>query len=461
MKAIKYLFQLVVLALAVGMTTSCARDYDEPPFNEPEYTPTGTAVTVDELKAKYSTVADPTLIDTDFYLKANVVGNDVSGNIFKQIYVQDATGGIQLGVDQNNVAAEYGTGQQVYIQLRGLYILKYGGEFQLGYKGTNANRIPWEFFKEHVHRSGFAKPSNAAPRVLDMNYLYATSTSANELNTLVNTLVTFEKVHFVNGGDSLFIRVANGTTEDPIKDIYGNTIAMRTSSYASPFVGKYLPKGNGTVTGVLGRHNGNWQLVLRDFKDADPANFDGKEPEVAPKPDGEVFKETFGNKGGDRLKIAAYGEAGHFDMKAPIKYSDKSGFTDVRALGDNSFCWLPNGGNNKDRDTYLTIEGINTKDYKDLVLTYDIAANLYNATDKADLNAIGVEINGVAQNIKSQPVSNAGGDNGKFYTITIDNFPAVENVKVEFISKGSLNEVGFRIDNITIKTKENVIVPSK
>lgn len=450
MKTIKYLFQLVILSLVVGMTTSCARDFDEPPLTEPKYTPTGTAISIEGLKEMYKTVSDPVIIKTDYYVKATVVGNDVSGNIFKQLYVQDETGGLQLGVDQNNVATEYGVGQEVFIQLRGLYILKYGGEFQIGYGGSNANRIPWEFFKEHVHRNGFASSANAVAKEIDMNYLYDKSVPASDFDKLVGTLVKFPKMHFVNGGDSLFIRVANGTTEDVIQDPHGNKVTMRTSSYASPFVGKYLPYGNGHVTGILGRHNGGWQFTLRDWKDVDPANFDGKDPEVAPRPDGEIFNETFGENGAARLKIDAYDD---YSMKAPIKYSDRSGFADVRIIAGNSHVWLPNGGNNKDRDVYLTIEGINTKGLSNLVMTYDLAANLFNASEVANLNDIAVEINGKDYPVASKEVSNAAGDNGKFHTITIEGFPAEENVKIEFISKGAKNEFGFRLDNIIIKTK--------
>lgn len=461
MKTIKYLFQLVLISLVLGGATSCARDFEEPPLIAPEFTPSENSVhfSIEDLKTKYKDVADPVLIDMDIYLKAQVVGNDISGNIFKQLYVQDATGGIQLGVDQNNVAAVYGVGQEVYIMLHGMYILKYGNEFQLGFKGTNANRIPWEKFKEFVHRNGFAKSSNATPKVIPMSLLDSKVTPAAELDKLVNTLVTFEKMYFVNGGpDSLFIRKANGTTEDPMKDALGNVVIMRTSSYATPFVGKYLPYGNGKVTGILGRHNGTWQFMVRDLNDVKDSDFDGKEPEVAPKPEGDIFRETFGEgfyPSGSRPKIDDFKDG---DMKddANIKYSDRSKNADIRSMSgkNGAHVWLPAG-----KESYFTIEGIDSKDQTNLVLSFELAANLYDAGASGNLNAIEVEVNGQPFTIPSTPVSKAAGDDGKFYSFTFENFPSATGVKVEFISKADKNTIGFRLDNIVVGKKEDVIIP--
>ena len=140
MKTYKFLFLSVLM---LGLLFSCTKEYERPPLTEPLYEGAEANITIKKLKEQYKDIINPTLIDIDYILKAVVIGNDISGNIFKQLYVQDETGGINLGVDQNSVYTEYRVGQEVYINLKGLYMVKYGGQLQIGYDLTQANRIQW------------------------------------------------------------------------------------------------------------------------------------------------------------------------------------------------------------------------------------------------------------------------------------------------------------------------------
>ena len=99
----KTLNKLIWLICSLLVISSCSRDYDLPPLDEPHYTGSEANYTIAKFKESYGKVTEPTLIDTDFILKATVVANDKSGNIFKQLYIQDETGGLYIGVDQNSV----------------------------------------------------------------------------------------------------------------------------------------------------------------------------------------------------------------------------------------------------------------------------------------------------------------------------------------------------------------------
>lgn len=55
-----------------------------------------------------------------------------------------------------------------------------------------------------------------------------------------------------------------------------------------------------------------------------------------------------------------------------------------------------------------------------------------------------------ALDVPSIPVSNANGDNGKFYSIEIDNLPIAENVTIEFFASAGQNTLGLRLDNIKL-----------
>lgn len=110
-------------------------------------------ISIAQLKQRFANITTPQLIEDKLVIKGIVTGNDESGNIYKQIFVQDASGGIYLGVDQNSIYASYRVGQEVYIQLKDLFMVKYGGELQIGMGSTNANRISWEMFKAKAFRN--------------------------------------------------------------------------------------------------------------------------------------------------------------------------------------------------------------------------------------------------------------------------------------------------------------------
>ncbi|HCM21948.1 MAG TPA: hypothetical protein DIC46_14525, partial [Porphyromonadaceae bacterium] len=197
-----------------GVLLSCERDYQAPPLTEPEYTGTEANMTIAKLKSLYATISDPTLIDVDYIIKATVTANDISGNIYKQLYIQDETGGINIGVDQNSIYTDFRVGQEIYLHLKGLYMIVYGEQLQIGYAATNANRIPWEVFNYYIFKNKWPLEENAKPKTIKLS----------ELNDdMVNTLVKLENVYFPDGGKLPFSDT-DATTNRTLKDGDGNSI---------------------------------------------------------------------------------------------------------------------------------------------------------------------------------------------------------------------------------------------
>ena len=264
MKTLKRLSYLLLIAI---LATSCERDYDAPPLNEPKYNGAAPNITISGLKEKFATVTSnaPQLIEESLIVRARVGGNDISGNIYKQLIIQDETGGISIGVDQNSIYTTYRVGQEVFLDLKNLYIVNYGGELQIGQGTTQANRIPWVNFKDHAHLNEWPDSTLVAPKVVGIKDLKV------DMN---NTVVQLDNVYFVNGGKSTFA-INETTTSQTLKDKDGNSIDVRTSSF-STFAKDILPSGTGTLIGVLGRFNGNWQFTIRSK--ADVKDFNGETP---------------------------------------------------------------------------------------------------------------------------------------------------------------------------------------
>lgn len=87
--------------------------------------------TIAELKALYK--SGPVKIDKDIVIGGQVVSEDRSGNIYKSLYIQDATSGIELKLGKNALYNDYKLGQWVYVKCSGLTLGAYNGMKQLGY----------------------------------------------------------------------------------------------------------------------------------------------------------------------------------------------------------------------------------------------------------------------------------------------------------------------------------------
>lgn len=426
---------LVLLTTLVG----CEREFMPPPLVMPEYSWPPSNTTIAEVKARYAHVnTAPIRIEEPLILRTVVTSSDAGGNIYQQIYLEDASGGINFGVAQFSIFNTYAVGQEVFVNLEGLYMVRYGGELQIGYAETNANRISWENFQQHAHMNGWPDGSRAIPQRVDLR---------NLTDDMVGRLVHVDSVYFVNGGERAFV-TNNAATNEPIRNANGNSLDVRTSQY-STFSADRLPIGYGTVIGMLGRFNGSWQLMMRTL--ADVRNFDGRQPDTGTPVDpttAVIFEETFGTgeyPSGNRPTINAFTD---FDMRAPVVYADATGIADIRSLASvqsGAHVWLP-----ANRSSGLRISGINTVNRTNLVLSYQLAANLFDAGSASNLNVIRVLVNGTAMTIPSIPVTNAEGDNNVFRTVTLTNLPATDNLTIEFVSGGDANTVGFRLDNIRI-----------
>jgi hypothetical protein len=79
----------------------------------------------------YKLVGEDIFANADVYIKGKVTSNDDEGNVYKSLYVQDETSGIELKLN-NNVGLLYKQGSWVYVRLNGLYLGNYRMMLSLG-----------------------------------------------------------------------------------------------------------------------------------------------------------------------------------------------------------------------------------------------------------------------------------------------------------------------------------------
>lgn len=254
----KKIFYLAILAVA--SLTSCEKEWNAPELSEPKYTGPEANITVAELKSKYAAANEngPAFIDVDYILRATVTANDRGGNIYKSLYVEDETGAIYFSVDHNGMYTSLHVGQVVYFNLHGLSFSTYGKEPCLVYNSGDPNkqRIPWEMFRTKFSLDGWPKAESAKPKIVEIAKLGSGD---------VFKLVKLEKVKFKNAGKHNFTS-NNENTDELIVDAAGNSIIVRTSSYAK-FAYQPLPKGECSLVGIMSKYGGKWQLMIRTADD--------------------------------------------------------------------------------------------------------------------------------------------------------------------------------------------------
>lgn len=290
MKNIKYLLMLV---LACSLFTGCMDDdWDTPnaealnkAYGNQEIAETN-VITIGSLKEQYKSVINASTnsyeqITEDVQIKGRVVGNDIGGNIYNEVSIDDGTGAILICISQGGLFSYLPVGQEIVVDLKGLYIGGYGKQAEIGMPYTNAkgnsyvsrmSRILWN---KHFKLTGVADASKVVAEEFDV------SKCDKEDYFIANNgkLMTIKNVEFTNAdGKKTFApsdekdaanSVNRGLSQNG-KAIPTSSLVVRTSSYAD-FAAKQLPTGKLNITGVFTRYRTTWQILIRDERDIQPA----------------------------------------------------------------------------------------------------------------------------------------------------------------------------------------------
>ena len=240
--------------LVIMLLSSCIKqDFDVPPVVVPSVD-FESNTTIADLKAMYSGSGVDSL-DSNLIIQGIVTANDETGNIYKSIFIQDATGGIEISIDKYDMYATLKVGQKLYVKCAGLYLGTYGDVVKLGYLYNGAlGRIPDALYDAHFFRDSLpgTQPSPISRQITTIN------------TSEIGMLVKLEGVHILEAG--LPYADASGTTNRTIEDANGNTIILRNSNYAT-FAATPMPSGEGSITGILSAYAGDYQFYIRSESD--------------------------------------------------------------------------------------------------------------------------------------------------------------------------------------------------
>ena len=288
-----------MLLATVICFTSCKKDFENPPYQTDPAIAANT--TIKDLKAMHTVAGAYNTINTDIIISAVVVADDRSGNLYKQIYIEDSTGGLQLNLASANLYGTYPVGRRVVVKCKGLTLTDYHNTMQLGIKNVvngipSEEGIPSALIRDYVIGGSLNNP--VVPHVVTFAQL-----GTNMNDAYIGRLIQLDDVQFLatdtsktyadtgyykNSGD-LYISACGAPTQ---------TIDVRSSGYSN-FAGIKASKGHGSIIGIFAPYNTTKQMIIRDTSDV---KFYA--PYGCPLPAGTLLSQDFEGIGANNLPLS-------------------------------------------------------------------------------------------------------------------------------------------------------------
>lgn len=289
----------MALIMGLGLTSCMDDDWKAPSGDTPAYgnntLQEKNVISIDELKTKYGItkdmINDTVRIDDGIQIKGVVTGNDAEGNIYNEIALQDETGGILVCIAQGGLCGQIQVGQEVLIDLGGLYIGAYRSQPQIGVpytstsasgaKSTYPSRIARAEWQTRFKLIGKPNAKKLVAKEFDYESLKGNET---ELYKYAGCLVKATGVGFAKAdGKTTYAPKSEGASTGygvmrafknmtTGKDYTTNEFGVRTSCY-SDFAAEKLPEGKLTVTGILTcyksqtKYKATAQILMRQQSD--------------------------------------------------------------------------------------------------------------------------------------------------------------------------------------------------
>lgn len=235
-------------------------------------------VTIAELKNQYKTLIETdyrngtsyTQIAEDKQIKAVVTGNDIQGNLYNEIALDDGTGAIIVSIAQGGLFGTLPVGAEVIVDLKGLYLGNYGKQAVIGTPYTNSSgqsyvsRMSRLLWNAHYKLTGQTKTVEP----VEFNPKWTAAKNGTEYGgKLVKlTNVSFKgadgKATYANAGGGA------GSKNVPFNEYSSSAIVLYTSNYAD-FAANAMPSGKVNVTGIMKRYNNMWEVIIRTLDDVE------------------------------------------------------------------------------------------------------------------------------------------------------------------------------------------------
>jgi hypothetical protein len=267
------IFKLMTAVMMVVTTltfSACKKNFDNPPGAADPAIVANTSIK--DIKALHTSAQAYDIITSDLIISGIVVADDKSGNLYKQLFIEDATGGLQILLDANSLYGSYPVGRKIFIRCKDLCISDYNNTMQLGVKALvggvpSLEGIPGNLISKFVVGGSLNNP--VVPTVVTFAQLNTVYPPANQpwQHPYIGRLIQLEDYAFTNPNTSYSDTSAyKSTLNRDIKNCSGNLLTVRNSAYAN-FAAQPLPQGRGSIAAIYTVFGTTKQLLLRNTDD--------------------------------------------------------------------------------------------------------------------------------------------------------------------------------------------------
>jgi len=234
---------ILIFSLSLAIF-SCEKEIDHPPITALE---DNQIITLDTLLALYQ--GEDIVFDKDVSVYATVTMDEVDGNVYKNLFIQDGNSAINMRLESSG---DLFVGDYIRINLKGTLLSKFSGVMQL-------NQVDFDKNIAIQKSNAPLTPQTSTISGLKASFLTTLATEPGDVSYQWehgSKLVKLNNVQF-SAGD------LNGTYADGpaqqsknlnLIDCDGNAILVRTSGYAN-FANDTIPTHNGDITVIVSRYN--------------------------------------------------------------------------------------------------------------------------------------------------------------------------------------------------------------
>lgn len=254
--------------MVVSLLVGCTESFDNPaPKKAVVMTPN---TTIAQLKAMYSGGA--TVVEGDVIIGGKVISTDQYGNIYRSLYIEDATSGIEIKIGKSTLYNTYKLGQMVYVKAQHLVLGSYGTFISLGapdpdptdsYENSLIESQMWinmTIFEGAHGTPVIPKTINAFSEITPDMYGTLVTLKGMKYTPAVGAISTWALLNQSTPGGN----AQNQTFTFPDGT---HTMVVRTSNYAK-FASEPVPAPNtiANLTGIITIFNGTIQLILNSLE---------------------------------------------------------------------------------------------------------------------------------------------------------------------------------------------------
>ncbi len=304
----KVTHSILVVGLA-WLLQSCYPNFTDMPLEQVQRERVPSTFTIAQVKTQFIRkpdsffAVDSIIHDEDVVIEGIITSEDIAGNIYKAIVVQeegDNPQAIRISIDAGSLSGVYPVGQRVSVKLNGLWIGNFGQSAQIGsyfvsstksrkdndskYR-SEPGRIAKVIADQHIVPYGMPDPKAVVPKEMTIAEIKAAGPELHNMLVIIkNATFTGKRADFgkpvdiVDEKDKIFAPSTNGVGFPQAREIIDGTgsIFIASSEYAR-FANKKLPTGTGDIIALVGWYNNKditidptkiyHQLTIRSLKD--------------------------------------------------------------------------------------------------------------------------------------------------------------------------------------------------